>query len=211
MEVKKMENNANKTNWLMIGLVGLAIVAIGGFLMMNNQSDEANQTDQQMEQATQEEVQNSNEETTPEESSQGEAMIEPTQNIVEIASGNESFKTLVQAVTAAGLVDTLTGEGPFTVFAPTDEAFAKLPEETLESLLANPAELTKVLTYHVVPGKVMAEDVVTLTKATTVQGQDVTIKVEGETVMVNDSKVTTTDIEGTNGVIHVIDTVLLPQ
>lgn len=211
MEVKKMENESKKTNWLVMGLIGLVVVVLGGFLVMNSQNSNTSESNQETEQTAQEDVQNSNEETTTEESSQGETMAEPTQNIVEIASGNESFKTLVQAVTAAGLVDTLAGEGPFTVFAPTDEAFAKLPEGTLESLLANPDELTKVLTYHVVPGKVMAEDVVTLTKATTVQGQDVTIKVEGETVMVNDAKVTATDIEGTNGVIHVIDTVLLPQ
>ncbi len=211
MEVKKMENESKKTNWLVMGLIGLVVVVLGGFLVMNSQNSNTSESNQETEQTAQEDVQNSNEETTTEESSQGETMAEPTQNIVEIASGNESFKTLVQAVTAAGLVDTLAGEGPFTVFAPTDEAFAKLPEGTLESLLANPDELTKVLTYHVVPGKVMAEDVVTLTKATTVQGQDVTIKVEGETVMVNGAKVTATDIEGTNGVIHVIDTVLLPQ
>lgn len=207
-----MENKTNNTNTMaVIGLVVLFVVAIGGFLVMSRQNTETNNLNQEMEQTTQEEVQNSNEEEVITESSEGETMAGPTQNIVEIASGNESFKTLVQAVTAAGLVDTLSGEGPFTVFAPTDEAFAKLPEGTLETLLANPEQLTKVLTYHVVSGKVMAEDVVKLTKATTVQGQDVAITVEGETVMVNDSKVTTTDIEGTNGVIHIIDTVLLPQ
>lgn len=207
-----MENKTNNTNTMaVIGLVVLFVVAIGGFLVMSRQNTETNNLNQEMEQTTQEEVQNSNEEEVITESSEGETMTGPTQNIVEIASGNESFKTLVQAVTAAGLVDTLSGEGPFTVFAPTDEAFAKLPEGTLETLLANPEQLTKVLTYHVVSGKVMAEDVVKLTKATTVQGQDVAITVEGETVMVNDSKVTTTDIEGTNGVIHIIDTVLLPQ
>lgn len=207
-----MENKTNNTNMMaVIGLVVLFVVAIGGFLVMSRQNTDTNDLNQGIEQTTQEEVQNSNEEEVITESSEGETMTGPTQNIVEIASGNESFKTLVQAVTAAGLVDTLTGEGPFTVFAPTDEAFAKLPEGTLETLLANPDQLTKVLTYHVVPGKVMAADVVKLTKATTVQGQDVTITVDGETVMVNDSKVTTTDIEGTNGVIHIIDTVLLPQ
>jgi uncharacterized surface protein with fasciclin (FAS1) repeats len=208
-----MENN-NKTNWLLMGLVGFVILAVVGLLIMNNQgSDTTQQTNdtEQTEQVNQQEVQNSKEETSNEESSQGENMTEPTQNIVEIASGNENFKTLVQAVTAANLVETLSGEGPFTVFAPTDEAFAKLPEGTIENLLANPEELTKVLTYHVVAGKVMAEDVVKLTNAATVQGQNVTIKVEGDKVMINDSTVTSTDIEATNGVIHVIDTVLLPQ
>lgn len=207
-----MENKTNNTNMMaVIGLVALFVVAIGGFLVMSRQNTETNDVNLEMEQTTQEEIQNSNEEEVTTESSEGETMTGPTQNIVEIAAGNESFKTLVQAVTAAGLVDTLSGEGPFTVFAPTDEAFAKLPEGTLETLLANPDQLTKVLTYHVVSGKVMAADVVKLTKATTVQGQDVTITVDGEAVMVNDSKVTTTDIEGTNGVIHIIDTVLLPQ
>lgn len=205
-----METN-NKTNWVLIGLVGFVILAVVGLLIMNNQSNTTPQQTNQNEQTEQQEVQISNEEPTTEESSQEENMAEPTQNIVEIASGNENFKTLVQAVAAANLVDTLSGEGPFTVFAPTDEAFAKLPEGTLESLLANPEELTKVLTYHVVAGKVMAEDVVKLTNAATVQGQNVTIKVEGDTVMINDSTVTSTDIEATNGVIHVIDTVLLPQ
>jgi uncharacterized surface protein with fasciclin (FAS1) repeats len=207
-----MENKTNNTNMMaVIGLVVLFVVAIGGFLVMSRQTTETNDLNRETEQTTQEKVQNSNEEEVITESSEGETMTGPTQNIVEIASGNESFKTLVQAVTAAGLVDTLSGEGPFTVFAPTDEAFAKLPEGTLETLLANPEQLKKVLTYHVVAGKVMAQDVVKLTKATTVQGQDVTITVDGENVMVNDSKVTTTDIEGTNGVIHIIDTVLLPQ
>lgn len=205
-----METN-NKTNWVLMGLVGVVILAVVGLLIMNNQSNTTPQQTNQNEQTEQQEVQISNEEPTTEESSQEENMAEPTQNIVEIASGNENFKTLVQAVAAANLVDTLSGEGPFTVFAPTDEAFAKLPEGTLESLLANPEELTKVLTYHVVAGKVMAEDVVKLTNAATVQGQNVTIKVEGDTVMINDSTVTSTDIEATNGVIHVIDTVLLPQ
>lgn len=207
-----MENKTNNTNMMaVIGLVVLFVVAIGGFLVMSRQNTETNDLNRETEQTTQEKVQNSNEEEVITESSEGETMTGPTQNIVEIASGNESFKTLVQAVTAAGLVDTLSGEGPFTVFAPTDEAFAKLPEGTLETLLANPEQLKKVLTYHVVAGKVMVQDVVKLTKATTVQGQDVTITVDGENVMVNDSKVTTTDIEGTNGVIHIIDTVLLPQ
>lgn len=205
-----MENESKKTNWLIMGLVGLAVLVLGGYFLMNGQNNTSDST-QDLEENAQAELQNSNEDSMNEESSEGETMAQPTQNIVEIAAGNESFKTLVQAVTAAGLVETLTGTGPFTVFAPTDEAFAKLPEGTVEALLANPEELTKVLTYHVVSGKVMAEDVVTLTKATTVQGQDVTITVEGDTVMVNNASVISTDIEGTNGVIHVIDTVLIPQ
>ena len=134
-----------------------------------------------------------------------------TKDIVDTAVGAGSFKTLVQAVQAAGLVETLKGPGPFTVFAPTDDAFAKLPAGTLQSLLANPAALGGVLTYHVVPGKVQAADVVKLTTAKTVQGSNVTIAVSGSTVRLNGaSTVTQTDIQASNGVIHVIDAVLLP-
>ena len=137
---------------------------------------------------------------------------EPPKTIVDIAAGDERFKTLVAAVTAAGLVETLQGEGPFTVFAPTDEAFAKLPAGTVEELLKpeNKQQLVDILTYHVVAGKVMAADVVKLSEAETVLGKKVAVKVEGDSVMVNESKVILTDIEASNGVIHVIDTVLLP-
>lgn len=121
--------------------------------------------------------------------------------------------TLVAAVKAAGLVDTLKGKGPFTVFAPTDEAFAKLPDGTVEMLLMpeNKDKLVAILTYHVVPGKVMAADVVKMNKATTVQGQDVTIKTMGDKVMVNNATVIATDVKAKNGVIHVIDTVIMPK
>ena len=123
------------------------------------------------------------------------------------------FNTLVAAVKAAGLVDTLKGPGPFTVFAPTDEAFAKLPAGTLESLLKpeNKAKLQSILTYHVVSGKVMAADVVKLSSAKTVEGGSVTIKTSSSGVMVNNATVIKTDIATSNGVIHVIDTVLLPE
>jgi len=123
------------------------------------------------------------------------------------------FNTLVAAVKAAGLVDTLKGSGPFTVFAPTDEAFAKLPAGTVESLLKpeNKDKLVKILTYHVVPGKVMAADVVKLNSAKTVEGQEVKIHAGDAGVSVNDAKVTKADIVTDNGVIHVIDTVILPQ
>ncbi|MCB9801196.1 MAG: fasciclin domain-containing protein [Pseudomonadales bacterium] len=134
----------------------------------------------------------------------------PTMNIVETAQSNPDFSTLVDAVVAAGLVDTLSGEGPFTVLAPTNAAFAKLPEGTLENLLANPDQLTEILTYHVIPGKAMAADVVKLNTAQTVEGSSVDITVTNGKVMINDATVVTTDIETTNGVIHVIDTVLLP-
>ncbi|MCX6783119.1 MAG: fasciclin domain-containing protein [Candidatus Levybacteria bacterium] len=131
-------------------------------------------------------------------------------NIVETAIEAGSFKTLVTAVQAAGLVDTLSGTGPFTVFAPTDEAFAKIPKETLDAVLADKAKLTAILTYHVVAGKVMASDVTGLTSAKTVQGDEVKIDTENG-VMINDAKVVKADIECTNGVIHVIDSVLMPR
>lgn len=132
-------------------------------------------------------------------------------DIVDTAVGAGTFKTLATALTEAGLVETLKGKGPFTVFAPTDEAFAKLPKGTLESLLKDKEALKNVLLYHVVSGNVMAKDVVKLSKATTVGGKDVMIKVKDGKVMVNKSNVTATDIETTNGVIHVIDAVLIPK
>lgn len=133
-------------------------------------------------------------------------------DIVDIAAGDENFSTLVAAVQAAGLVDTLKGEGPFTVFAPTNDAFAALPAGTVENLLKpeNKDQLTAILTYHVVPGKVMSGDLSNGMTATTVQGSDVTIMTEGG-VTVQGANVTTADIEASNGVIHVIDAVILPQ
>ena len=133
-------------------------------------------------------------------------------DIVDTAIEADDFNTLATALTEADLIETLKGEGPFTVFAPTDAAFAALPEGALDDLLANKEELTNVLLYHVVPGKVMASDVVTLDgeSVETASGQSVNISVEDGMVYVNDSQVTTTDIEASNGVIHVIDAVLLP-
>jgi transforming growth factor-beta-induced protein len=141
------------------------------------------------------------------------AMPEPEpMDIVDTAVADGRFQTLVAAVTAAELVDTLKGEGPFTVFAPTDDAFAALPEGTVESLLLpeNKQALTDILLYHVVSGKVMAADVVTLESATTVLGKDVAIKVDMGNVYINDAQVIITDIETSNGIIHVIDSVILP-
>jgi uncharacterized surface protein with fasciclin (FAS1) repeats len=132
-------------------------------------------------------------------------------DIVDTASSAGSFNTLIAAAQAAGLVETLQSDGPFTVFAPTDEAFAKLPEGTVESLLADPEALREILLYHVVPGKVLAADVVTLSSATTAQGSDVYIVVADGGVRVNDANVVQTDIETSNGVIHVIDAVILPR
>lgn len=134
-------------------------------------------------------------------------------DIVDTAVGAGSFKTLAAALKAADLVDTLKGKGPFTVFAPTDEAFAKLPPGTVESLLKpeNKAKLVAVLTYHVVPGKVLAKDVVKLTEAKTVQGSSVKIAAKDGKVKVDAANVVKTDIEASNGVIHVIDAVILPK
>lgn len=134
-------------------------------------------------------------------------------DIVDTAVAAGNFKTLAAALQAAGLVDTLKGPGPFTVFAPTDEAFAKLPAGTVDDLLKpeNHDKLVAILTYHVVPGKVMAKDVVKLREAKTVNGKDVKIMTEGGKVMVDNANVVKTDIACSNGVIHVIDSVILPQ
>jgi uncharacterized surface protein with fasciclin (FAS1) repeats len=141
------------------------------------------------------------------------ARAQQPKDIVDTAVAAGSFKTLAAALQAAGLVETLKGKGPFTVFAPTDEAFAKLPAGTLESLLKpeNKAKLTAILTYHVVPGTVLAADVVKLSEAKTVNGQAVKIHAMGGTVMVDAARVVRTDIRASNGVIHVIDSVILPK
>ncbi|MEH1941681.1 MAG: fasciclin domain-containing protein [Nostoc sp.] len=130
-------------------------------------------------------------------------------NIIDTATNNGSFKTLVAAIQAAGLVDTLKGEGPFTVFAPTDEAFNKLPAGTVDALLQDIPKLKKILTYHVVSGKVLAADVVKLKTAKTVEGSDVKIDASNG-VKINDATVAAADVAADNGVIHVIDTVLIP-
>jgi uncharacterized surface protein with fasciclin (FAS1) repeats len=136
-----------------------------------------------------------------------------SKDIVDTAVAAGDFKTLAAALQAAGLVDTLKGKGPFTVFAPTDAAFAKLPAGTVESLLKpeNKAKLTSILTFHVVPGNVKAADVVKLTSAKTVNGQSLAIDTSGGGVKVNGAKVVKADIATSNGTIHVIDTVLLPK
>ena len=134
-------------------------------------------------------------------------------NIVQTAAATGSFKTLAKALEAADLVGTLSGPGPFTVFAPTDEAFAKLPAGTLENLLTpeNKQKLRRVLTYHVVPGKVMAADVVRLKSATSVSGDSIAITADNGMVRVDQARVTKTDVAAANGVIHVIDAVILPK
>jgi len=133
------------------------------------------------------------------------------QDIVTIAVESGDFTTLAKALTETGLVEALKGEGPFTVFAPTDEAFAKLPKGTIESLLKDKETLKTILLYHVVAGEVTSKEVVDLTKAETLAGKNVKIKVNKGSVMINDSKVIGADIMASNGVIHVIDTVLIPE
>jgi uncharacterized surface protein with fasciclin (FAS1) repeats len=139
------------------------------------------------------------------------ASLAPAKTVVEIAAGSPDHTTLVAAVKAAGLAETLSGSGPFTIFAPTNAAFAKLPAGTVESLLLpeNKAKLVAILTYHVVPAKVLAADVKS-GEAPTVNGKKLTLKADGTGVMVNKAKVVATDLVGSNGVIHVVDTVILP-
>lgn len=134
-------------------------------------------------------------------------------DIVDLAASTDFLSTLVAAVKAGDLVDVLKGDGPFTVFAPTNEAFAKLPAGTLEDLLKpeNKAKLVAILTYHVVPGKVMSTDLKDGQKAKTVQGQEITVSLKDGKAMINNATVTTADIEATNGIVHVIDTVILPK
>jgi len=135
---------------------------------------------------------------------------ESQKNIVETAVAAGDFNTLVEAVKAAGLVDTLSSPGPFTVFAPTDEAFSKVPKPVLDALLANKTLLTAVLTYHVVPEEVMSSDLKKGMSVKTVEGSDLTITIDPSGVMVNNAKVIKADIKASNGVIHVIDAVILP-
>jgi len=139
------------------------------------------------------------------------AHADAKKDIVDTAVAAGNFTTLAKALEAADLVTTLKGKGPFTVFAPTDEAFAKLPAGTVEALLKDKKKLAAVLTYHVVSGKVMSADAAKLTTAKTVNGQALAIKPSGKTLKINDATVTTADVEASNGVIHVIDAVILPK
>jgi uncharacterized surface protein with fasciclin (FAS1) repeats len=137
-------------------------------------------------------------------------VVEAAGNIVEVAAAAGSFNTLLAAAEAAGLAETLATGGPFTVFAPTDEAFAALPEGTIEALLADPAALANILLYHVVSGTVTSEQVVGLSSATSLQGSEIAIMIHDGKVMVNGATVIAVDIEASNGIIHVIDAVILP-
>jgi uncharacterized surface protein with fasciclin (FAS1) repeats len=187
-----MDNRTNPLG-IILAVVIVALLAFGGWwlLMRDTNDDEATDTTGTQQQVDEEEA-------------------APQENIMEIARGNPEFSTLVTAIEAADLEDTLSGEGPFTVFAPTNDAFDALPEGTLNAVLADRELLTSILTYHVVSGEVPASEVVELTQATTVNGETVTVRTENGTVFINDARVTTTDIQASNGVIHVIDAVLLP-
>jgi uncharacterized surface protein with fasciclin (FAS1) repeats len=151
--------------------------------------------------------------TTPRTIAKKPVLDEARLDVVETATKDGSFKTLVAALNETGLAETLKGKGPFTILAPTDDAFAKLPAGTLESLLKpeNKAKLTAILTYHVIPEYQLAADIVKLSSAKTVNGAVLTIKADGDNVTVDNAKVTKTDIQCSNGVIHVIDTVLMPK
>lgn len=140
----------------------------------------------------------------------GGSSMPASNTIAGIVSNDPNFSTLLAAVKAAGLVETLSGPGPFTVFAPTNAAFAKIPQADLNALLNDPAQLRAVLLYHVVPGKVTASQVMNVSSATTVNGADLNVSMDSNMVMINDATVTQADIMATNGVIHVIDTVLMP-
>jgi len=155
----------------------------------------------------------STETETPRQPAQTQMPMQPMKNIVQVATENGSFNTLVAAVKAAGLAETLQGAGPFTVFAPTDAAFAKLPAGTVEGLLANKAALASILTYHVVSGKTLASDITSMNGAmpSTVNGQPLNITVRSGKVYVNGAQVVIADVQASNGVIHVIDAVLMPN
>ncbi len=186
---------------------GVALIGLLAALAVACSDDEQPQPQQQVQQAAAEQPA---EDAQAQDQTQQQAQAETPGTIVDIAVADGRFETLVAAVQAADLVETLQGDGPFTVFAPTDDAFAALPEGTVAALLQDIPALTNILLYHVVAGDVRAADVVALESAVTVQGESVSITVEGDSVRINDSLVVIADIVASNGVIHVIDAVLLP-
>lgn len=201
-----MSKTRSKSMLLRLLALGIAVLLIAA-ACGSDDDDNSTSADESSDSAASEQ----DEETTDEEMTDEEMADEAMEDIVDTAVSAGDFTTLVAAVEAAGLVDTLKGEGPFTVFAPTDAAFAALPEGTVEGLLADTEALTEVLTYHVVDGKVLAEDVVTLDSAETLNGQSITIEVvDGGVVLNGEANVIITDIVTSNGVIHVIDAVLIP-
>lgn len=206
----------NKTVMIVAGVVLVAIV--GYAVMQSTKSSDSmmkKTSDSAMEQgeSTSDDGSMMKDETASKGVMVGGAMMTPDKDIVDNAVNSNEHTTLVAAVKAAGLVETLKGPGPFTVFAPTNAAFEKLPKGTVESLLLpeNKAKLTSILTYHVVPGALKAEDLQDGQTLTTVQGETLTVSKKGGVVMINGATVTTPDVVSSNGVTHVIDTVLLPQ
>ncbi len=190
---------------------GVALIGLLAVLAVACSDDQQPQPQQQVQQAAAEQpAENTQAQDQAQDQAQQQAQAETPGTIVDIAVADGRFETLVAAVQAAGLVDTLQGEGPFTVFAPTDDAFSALPEGTVAALLEDIPALTAILLYHVVAGDVRAADVVALESAVTVQGESVSISVEGDNVRINDALVVIADIVASNGVIHVIDAVLLP-
>jgi len=189
----------NQTKIIISGVVLVAVIA-AGFLIANSSSDNKTASSSSSNSVS---------------SSSSSSSVAATKDIVDTAVAAGNFTSLAKALQAADLVNTLKGAGPFTVFAPTDAAFAKLPADTVKALLtdsAKKADLVKILTYHVVSGKVNASEVVKLTSAKTVQGSEIKITVKNGEVFLNDNvKVVTTDIQASNGIIHVIDTVLMPM
>jgi uncharacterized surface protein with fasciclin (FAS1) repeats len=190
-------------NIIIISVV-VVLVVVGGLIFFANQNSTSGSLGEQKK------VENL--EITEQLVEEPKDMPEKSDTVVDIAVANENFSTLVTALTEAELVEILAGEGPFTVFAPTNDAFKALGDETFQAVLADKENLTNILTYHVVPGKVMASEVVNLPEAVTVNGRVLTFNVEDDgSVTVNGAKIVTTDIEASNGVIHVIDTVLIPE
>lgn len=205
------ENKDNKglaTKLILIGLV--ILVALGGLYFLSGRMGNQEEVEMGGEEMTTEEPP---EETAMEEEIPEEVVEEPTsdQTITEILGNTDYLSVLASAVEQAELNETLSGEGPYTVFAPSNLAFQQLPEATLDEALSDQELLTEILTYHVVSDELMSGEIVEMQGATTVQGSDLTFEVMEGNVMVNDSTVVTADIEASNGVIHVIDTVLLPE
>lgn len=208
MENKEQSNNLP----IIIAVVAVVAIAIG-LLIFNNQTQRGSQTatDAESPSADSEDGMMEDDVMMQDEDMMEDDTMMDKGNIVSVAQEAGSFDTLIAAVEAADLAETLQGPGPFTVFAPTDEAFEALPAGTLDELLADPEQLSQILLYHVVEGEVTAEQVVTLDEAETVQGSPVAISVVGGEVVLNESvNVVTTDVVASNGVIHVIDAVLLP-
>ncbi|MDX1766027.1 MAG: fasciclin domain-containing protein [Candidatus Saccharimonadales bacterium] len=184
---------------MIVGVIAVIVLVVGGIWLAMSGDDDSGED-------------NTTAQTTQTQQQEAPAAEVPSSNIVELAQATDSLSTLVTAVVEAELVDTLSSEGPFTVFAPTNDAFDALPEGTLESLLLpeNVGQLTDILTFHVVAAEAFSSDLSDGQKITTVQGDELTVSIEGGVVKINDATVVSADIEASNGVVHVIDSVLLP-